>query len=96
MVALAISKNVYNQILKFKDIQQTENKVQELAEKNTNLKAQKEEKNNPFFLEKEARDNLGYQKPGETLYVTKNVEEEQQRKKNKQENWREWLNLLFY
>jgi len=94
--SLALGRSIYGQASKFKEIYQAESKVSQLTKEQEDLKATFEEKKRPGFLEKQARDKLGFQKPGETLYVVLNQEaagEGQDR--TTKENWEAWIDLLF-
>ncbi len=96
-IVVGVGRSVYNQTLKFQEIYKAEGKAGKLQKENEKLKIALEEGKGNFFLEKQARDKLGFQKPGDVLYVVtekdKILEEEQKTKKLA--NWKVWLNLLF-
>lgn len=96
-IVVGVGRSVYNQTLKFQEIYKAEGKVGELQKENKRLKIALEEGRGSFFLEKQARDKLGFQKPGDVLYVItqkdKLLEEEQ--KEKKLANWQVWVSLLF-
>ena len=94
---IAVGKNIYNQLSKFKEIHQAESKVQKLTKEQALLQARLKEGNEQSFLEEQARDKLGYQQPGETLYVIdlKNGQSENGKEKVK-ENLQEWIDLLLH
>lgn len=93
---VALGKDIYSQYTKFSEIREVENEAQALKNKNVDLKKELEEKNNPFSLEKGARNKLGYQKRGETLYVV-DIKDAQTaaEEREKGENWKEWAELFF-
>ncbi|OGY25675.1 MAG: hypothetical protein A2Z11_04440 [Candidatus Woykebacteria bacterium RBG_16_43_9] len=92
----AIGRSVYNQSSKFKEINRAESKVSQLEKENEKLKTTLGEENSNFFLEKQARDKLGYQKSGDVLYVVPEKEKASNEEKiAKISNWKEWINLLF-
>src|SRR4030042_3761205 len=94
-VTLALSKDVYTQFKKFREISNIENKVQKSAEENKELEEKLEESKTEFSLEKEARSKLGYQKRGEVLYVVDLGGADKETTKKK-ENWQKWLDLFLH
>lgn len=95
-IALGIGRSVYNQSTKFQEIYNVEGKGAQLQKENENLKLALEEGKSSFSLEKQARDKLGFQKPGDVLYVTPEKDKAaKQGESKKLANWQEWLNLLF-
>ena len=96
ILVTAVGRSVYNQLPKFKEIQQAERKAQKLSQEQTDLQSRQKEENSPSFVEGEARDKLGYQQPGEALYVVDIGEGKGgQREKKPKENWQEWFDLFF-
>jgi len=93
---IAVGRSIYGQLSKFKEIYEAERTVQKLSSENTGLKSQSEQGKTSAFIEGRARDKLGYQKPGETLYVI-DMEKEQQEQGGKagQENWQKWVGILL-
>jgi cell division protein FtsB len=97
VVIATIGKSVYNQTLKFKEITQAESKVSLLEKENHKLESVLEKGKTNFFLEKQARDKLGFQKPGDVLYVVPKKEKSLEKENvSETENWRQWLNLFFH
>src|SRR4030042_6454785 len=94
---IAVGKNIYNQLSKFKEIYQAESKVQKLTKEQALLQSRLKEGNEQSFIEEQARDKLGYQQPGETLYVVdlRNSQSENGKGKIK-ENWQGWVDLLLH
>lgn len=92
----ALIRNVYSQVQKFQEISKTETQAQDLEYKNKVLSEKLEKSKTGVEQEKQARDKLGYQKPGDTLYVVdfKGANQDQ----NDQpidKNWRSWFSLLL-
>lgn len=83
---------------KLGQVQQENLKISQLQNQNQSLKNELQQKESPFYLEKEARDLLSYGKPGETAVVVQGggLEATQNPKKmQKLSNWQRWWNLLF-
>ena len=73
-------------------------KIDQLQGQNQNLKDDLARKQSPFFIEKEARDLLNYQKPGEITAVVGGkgfAANQDQKEKAPLSNWQKWWNLLF-
>ena len=96
-IVVGVSRSVYNQTSKFQEIYNAEGKAAQLQKENEELKLSLEEGKSNFSLEKQARDKLGFQKPGDVLYVItdKDKDLEQDEESKKLANWQAWLNLLF-
>ena len=93
---LTIAKSIYSQASKFKEIYQAEAEVAKLNRQQQDLETSLKNKKNPEFVEKEARDKLGYQRPGDVLYVILGSQGSSQGKESSdQKNWEEWVNFLF-
>lgn len=95
MAVVALGKDVYTQFNKFKEISSIENKVQKSTKENKELKDKLEEAESNLYLEKEARSKLGYQKPGEVLYVVDLGGADKESSQSK-ENWQKWLELFLH
>lgn len=96
MASLAIARSVYNQASKFKEIYQAEAKAGKLTREQEDLKAGLEKEKSSFFLEKQARDKLGFQRPGDVLYVILGPEgATPDKEKTSRKNWEAWLDFLF-
>jgi len=95
--SVAIGKSIYSQASKFQEIYQAESEVRKLAKENENLKTALEEQKSPLSLERDVRDKLGFQKPGDVLFVVPQKEDilTNGSKKNTKKNWEEWFELLF-
>jgi cell division protein FtsB len=94
--SLALSRSIYNQASRFKEIYQAEDKVGKLTKEQKDLGTLLEKRKSAFFLEKQARDKLGFQRPGDVLYVIfspGSVGEEKGKTNGK--NWEDWVDLLF-
>ena len=96
-IVVGVSRSVYNQTSKFQEIYDAEGKAGQLQKENKKLKLALEEGKSNFSLERRARDKLGFQKPGDVLYVTteKDKASKQDEEPKKLANWQSWLNLLF-
>jgi cell division protein FtsB len=90
----ALVKDVYIQATKFKEISGIENKVNSASKENQELKKKLDQSKSSFSMEKEARSKLGYQKPGEVLYVV-SLEGSNTKETSNQENWQMWVDLFF-
>ncbi len=95
-LVMALGKNIAGQASKFKEIYQAETEVRQLAKESQELQNKLKKEQNAFFLEKQSRDKLGYQKQGEILYVVDTKEsQERETKEESKENWQEWLGLIL-
>ncbi len=73
-----------------------QSQLQQAQAKNQELKKRLAEVDNPQFIEKEARDKLGYAKEGETILVlpTQSDQTSPQTEDNTP-NWKKWWNLYI-
>src|SRR4030042_5315872 len=94
VATVALGKDVYVQATKFKEISSIENKVNNASKENEELKKKLDQSKSSFSMEKEARSKLGYQKPGEVLYVV-SLEGINTKETASQENWQMWISLFF-
>lgn len=95
-LAAALGRNIYSQASKFKEIYQTESKVRILSKENQELENKLKREKDTFFLEKQARDKLGYQRWGEVLYVVDAKEKQAKDTEDKsRENWQKWVGLIL-
>lgn len=80
-------------------IKQAQSEVLRLEEENNRLKSEMEFRQTNFFVEKEARDKLGYGVKGESTVVFKapqaTIEAEIEEKGEDKPNWMKWLDFLF-
>ncbi|MEX0621998.1 MAG: septum formation initiator family protein [Candidatus Woykebacteria bacterium] len=96
VIIVALSRSVYDQASKFQKIHEAEGKAKVLEKQNEELKETLENERGSFSLERQARDKLGYQKPGEVLYVVPQSQKAEEKEKSEDlENWEKWFNLLF-
>lgn len=81
------------------EIKKVEQEVSELEEENLRLKNLIVYFQSQSYKEKELRERLGYQKPGEkVIYFVDNNEEEElslPKEEEKKPNWKMWLDYLF-
>lgn len=77
-------------------IDETRTKVQELEKENEILKAELESRKSQEFVEREAREKLGFVKEGESLLVLPKEEEKvEEPKRVEKPNWQKWKDVLF-
>ena len=95
--SITLAKNIHSQFSRFKEIYKAEREVRQLTQKKNILRKELDEVKSPFNLEKEARNKLGYQKPGEVLFVLPEQEilEEKAKEEAKKKNWEEWRDLVL-
>ncbi len=89
------------QFLEFFDsgdrIDQTQMEVQKLEAENAKLKEEKAYRQTNFFIEKEAREKLGYGISGESTVIFKQEQATPEAEVKTEEipNWKKWLDYLF-
>jgi cell division protein FtsB len=94
--AVGLGKNIHSQASKFKEIYQVESEVKDLTSESKELNKKLGEEKDSFFLEKQARDKLGYQRKGEILYVVPTKENKtKENKEESRENWQRWADLIL-
>lgn len=79
-------------------ISEAEEEVKKLEQENARLKAEREYRQTNFFVEKEAREKLGYGINGESVIVFKQETATPEAKLEQGEdipNWKKWWNFLF-
>lgn len=71
--------------------------VRKLEEENAKLKAEKDFRNTNFFVEKEAREKLGFGIEGESTVVFKREQSTPEAKplQDERPNYQKWLDFLF-
>lgn len=82
---------------KLSEVSKIEGRIKDLEKDNKDLKAELQERSSSFYIEKDARDKLGFGKTGETTIVVinqlasqkKNTKEE--KNKSNLEKWRDLL-----
>ena len=97
VASITLTKNIHSQFSRFKEIYEAEREVGQLTQKKNVLRKELDEVKSSFNLEKEARNKLGYQKPGEVLFVVPEQEilEEKAKEEAKNKNWEEWRDLVL-
>jgi cell division protein FtsB len=94
---IVLSKGIFEQWAKLNDLQKVEGKVNQLKGENIELKTELEEQKSLFNIERQARDKLGFKRPGEVLYVIGQDERTKAGKaEGKERNWELWLDFLFH
>ena len=98
LINLNLIKGSYDSAEKLKQINLQESKVKGLQDKNISLKNQLSETNSTFYLEKQARDKLGFSKNGETTVVIEDQSLEKNSEIKKEEkaksNVEKWIELV--
>jgi cell division protein FtsB len=87
----------YSSFQKLSEINQEQVKVEELEFKNAQLKEELKSRDSTYFLEQEARDRLGYARPGETTIVVDSSEiavAGQKSVEKQKSNLQSWLDLV--
>lgn len=78
-------------------VEEAKTQVEKESRENERLKEKLAEVSSPEFVEREAREKLGYGKAGETLLVLPNQNSAQNAEKSAQDkedpNWRKWWRL---
>lgn len=77
-------------------IETLEKEIQNVENKNQELKAGISESQTQDYLEKEARERLGLKKPGEEVVAIKKIQSEEEQKEVKEEKslWQKFLEFL--
>jgi len=79
-------------------IKQSQEEVQKLVSENAKLKEEKDFRETNFFVEKEAREKLGYGIEGESTVIFRQSPATSEAKliiKEEKPNWLKWLDFLF-
>lgn len=90
-------KGSYQSYDKLSEINQEQEKVKELQLKNSDLKQELQSRDSIYFIEQEARNRLGFSKPGETTIVIESnqIENASREEVEKQKsNLQSWLDLV--
>ncbi len=95
LTAAALFQDIYKKAQNFEEIGKVEKQAGDLEKQNKVLKESVEKSQIPLSLEKQARDKLGYQKPGETLYVTDLGQQAGKNEKKREDNWQGWVKLFL-
>ena len=95
LAVVALGRDIFDQVDKFKEIAATEYQAQKLAQDNNALKEKLKEAGSSYALEKQAREKLGYQRPGDVLYVVELGDKESEEREKTKENWRQWYDFLL-
>lgn len=96
IILFNLSSSLPDLISKSKKVEKEKEKLEALQRENEKLRTEIEQKKNQEFVEKEAREKLGFTKEGETLIVIPKEEPQKKESKPQEEsNWRKWTNLLF-
>ena len=83
--------------VKLSEINEEQHRVKEFELKNSQLKQELQDRESLYFIEQEARNRLGFSKPGETTIVVESSKiEELAKKENERQktNLQSWLELI--
>lgn len=97
VVAVRQGSSVWRLWKSGEQIKQAQAQVRQEEDKNQSLKARLAEIDTPEFIEKEAREKLGYSKAGETILILPKLEEPSSAKASEGQapNWRRWWDLYI-
>ncbi len=82
---------------KLAEVSKVGDRIKDLEAENKDLKADLAERDSSYFVEKEARNKLGYGKAGETTIVVANqliMEAKNQNELKNKSNLEKWLDLI--
>lgn len=91
----SLSKSTYNLWQKAELVKEAQEKRTKEEKKNTELKKKLQFTQSQEFVEKEAREKLGWTKPGEMIVVIPPFEATQSAIEAALPNWKRWLKLFF-
>ncbi len=93
-----LARASYESYKKLHSLNSDQNQLKALKLKNNELKKDLAEKQSDYFLEKEARDKLGFGKAGETAIVVRDINldsvKKTQAENEKKPNFEKWLEIL--
>ena len=101
VAAVNFTRTTLSVIQSSKRLEELRGEVSDLEKQKGGLEGELEYKKTDGFIEREAREKLGFVKPGEELFVVKNVLGELTHRDSKSEtganvsNARAWINLFF-
>lgn len=93
------AKGSYNSFNKLNQINSNQSELNDLKTINNQLKEKLNEKQSDFYIEKEARDKLGYGRSGETVIVVKDSEldiNQSEKDEKEKSNIEKWMKLLKF
>lgn len=94
--SVTLAKSIHSQLSRFNEIYKAEAQMRQFTEQNRQLEERLAKEKSNFALEQSARDKLGYQNPGEVLYVLPDQKYNQvEKQKKSKENWRAWYELVL-
>jgi cell division protein FtsB len=97
IVNFNLIQSIFSSSEKLSEVNKIEDRVKDLEDENKKLKATLEERDSNFYIEKEARNKLGFGKEGETtIVVSQNLLEQEKVSKNLtgKSNFEKWLELI--
>jgi len=94
-----LGKSIWQHYQLNNQIKKIEDQIAQLEAKNWDLQEQIKYYQSDAYKEKEAREKLGYQKPGETVIALPPPPKKEENKTSKtsfsQPNWQRWWNFFF-
>ena|SRR3990167_10804347 len=87
----------YQSFQKLSEINREQEKVKGLEVKNSDLKLELQKRDSTYFIEQEARNRLGYSRPGETNIIIESSEiglSTQDKQEKQKTNLQSWLDLV--
>ncbi len=95
LLAAKLSFNIYRIWRTGDRITQAQVELDKTKKEQAELKQRLAEVQTPEFVEKEAREKLGYGKDGEIIVIVPQIEPENREVEEQQENWQKWWNLYI-
>lgn len=97
LLNLNFVRGSYQSYEKLSEINKEDSKVTDLEEKSIELKKELQSRDSTYFIEQEARNRLGYTRPGETIIVIESSEiakAGQESEREQKSNLKDWLKLV--
>ena len=97
VIVFNLSREIWNSYQSIKEISKTEEELDKLQKEQEKLKAQLDFRKSDFFVEEQARDKLGFSKPGEEAIIIKDeslLTKPGTSEERNLPNWRRWLSLF--
>jgi cell division protein FtsB len=97
-IGIGIVRSVYTLSQKKGIVTERQQVLRELSTKNGQLQQELKEATSPAFIEREARDNLGLVRQGETVVImdrTQNSALNDQKTLQELPSWKQWRGLFF-
>jgi cell division protein FtsB len=94
---VSLSRSIWDSYQKLGVLKASDAEIKKLQAENERLKNEVEYRKTPFYIEKSAREKLGYGKNGETIYVVENLAtgSAEVDETASLPNWQRWVKLFF-